>query len=354
MRLTKNTSNGFRIANLFATVLVIAIHYNSKYHIPLNKIHSLNYLVQEYLTNGLARIAVPFFALSAGLFFFHNYSDISSYKIKIHKRIRTLLTPYLIACVIILISDFILTTVIHHEPLNQPLSTYILKGFLHPVSVQFWFLRDLMILIIISPIIFTLVKYSKGAIIIIFGTCWFFEIALTPYFMGWYLINIETLFFFSLGCLLASSGNNWQNYINAMKPKTMLLYFLLYSGAMAARVYLMPTFNTWHSTNYSIPSLILHKLSILIGLTFLLAISCKTKSNKLTYISGFTFFVYIYHLFPFSKIITKLGNQIIDDEHLFYFSFPASTVMVFIIAFLLNKHAKPIYNILSGSRGPIQ
>ena len=76
MKITKEASISFQIANLIATILVIAIHYNSKHHIDYYDL-SFNFYLQEYITNGIARIAVPFFALSAGIFFFINYQGLN-------------------------------------------------------------------------------------------------------------------------------------------------------------------------------------------------------------------------------------------------------------------------------------
>ena len=65
----KKISSGLMVANLIATILIIAIHYTSKGHlIQLTEIGGWNYLFQEFITNGIARIAVPFFALFFGYF----------------------------------------------------------------------------------------------------------------------------------------------------------------------------------------------------------------------------------------------------------------------------------------------
>lgn len=351
MIISKNVSEGFQIANLLATVLVISIHYNSKYHIPVTDIGSWNYILQEYVTNALSRIAVPFFAFSAGVFFFLKYIDLNSYVSNLKKRSRTLLIPYLIGCSVVLVCEYILR-LMHGEEYELGILQLLRNAYLHPYSVQYWFLRDLMLLSAISPLIFWLNKSTKGLISVVWGCFWLFEIPVTPKLEGWYLINIETLFFFSLGGAFVGWGAKAFNVFENADFRLSVFFLFVFASLMALRVYLAPTFNNWYRVDFSIQTLLLHKLAIVIGIFGLISLSCKIKSDKLLYVSGFTFFVFLYHLFPLSKVITKIGNFIVADQYLFYLTFPLATIMSFGIAQLFNKYAKYFYDLLSGARDP--
>src|SRR5207245_2915026 len=59
--LTRTLSNALTVANLLAILLIVAIHYNTKSAIASTA--NWNYIVQEFITNGIARAAVPLFAL---------------------------------------------------------------------------------------------------------------------------------------------------------------------------------------------------------------------------------------------------------------------------------------------------
>jgi surface polysaccharide O-acyltransferase-like enzyme len=62
MNISKDVSSSLMIANLMAMLLVVTIHYNSKGSIDTSFGYDLNYIIQESLTNGFARSAVPIFA----------------------------------------------------------------------------------------------------------------------------------------------------------------------------------------------------------------------------------------------------------------------------------------------------
>jgi surface polysaccharide O-acyltransferase-like enzyme len=94
---SERNSEAFKIANLIAIFLIVAIHYNSKHYIDTNSALSLNYYVQEWFTNSIARIAVPFFGFAAGFFYFLNFKRISEYWLQLSKRGWSLLVPYTIA-----------------------------------------------------------------------------------------------------------------------------------------------------------------------------------------------------------------------------------------------------------------
>ena len=53
---TQRSSNVFRVANLIAIFLVVAIHYNSKHYINVGSALSLNYYFQEWFTNSAAEL----------------------------------------------------------------------------------------------------------------------------------------------------------------------------------------------------------------------------------------------------------------------------------------------------------
>ncbi len=106
-------SDKIRLLSFFSIILVLYIH--SGFHDYPHEIQGMtfNFKLQDFISGMMGRCAVPlFFAISGYLFFqgidkddTHAYAKLW---MKIRKRIRTLLIPYLIACLFPAISYLVL------------------------------------------------------------------------------------------------------------------------------------------------------------------------------------------------------------------------------------------------------
>lgn len=205
-------------------------------------------------------------------------------------------------------------------------------------------------MIIISPLLIkSHIIINRFVLVTIFGL-WLADIQIFPIIGGWYLISIDTLFFFCLGGLLRS-GTFMSNIIN-LNNSTKFYIFVFWIFLLLIRVWIDPLFDIWYASSFTYMSLILHKISILIGIISLIQISSLFEKNKtLIYLSGFTFFVYLFHLVPLSyfKIITKKFD---GDEFSFYFNFPTAVLLVFIIAYVMSKYFPRSYSLITGGRNP--
>jgi len=77
METKKELYSTFMVVNFVATILIISIHYQSNQMINSNEYFKWNYLIQEIIINGFARVSVPSFALISG-FFTNNHISIST------------------------------------------------------------------------------------------------------------------------------------------------------------------------------------------------------------------------------------------------------------------------------------
>jgi surface polysaccharide O-acyltransferase-like enzyme len=156
-----------QVANLLAMVLVILIHYNTRGAIANASAANPNYFLQQFLANGVGRAAVPLFALAAG-FFFLNYSGTASYVRNLKKRIRTLFVPYFVVSTAMAVGFLVVRALVRGNYNVRPLDT-IAEIVLRPRSAQFWFLRDLMVLVLISPAIHFLVRTLREFWVVVLG-----------------------------------------------------------------------------------------------------------------------------------------------------------------------------------------
>ncbi len=347
--ISKELSRCFQLASIIATVLVISIHYQSKYYIQGND--NWNYIIQEFLTNGIARVAVPFFALSSGFFFFLKYSGLPSYKKNLRKRISTILVPYIICSCFMFSAQYFYITVLKSSSYPLDLNILVHNIFTVPVSVQLWFLRDLMFLFLISPILFLFIKYCAALGLSLLGVLWFAEIQFLPTLGGKYLISIETLFFFYAGGFLIAKKDLIDTYLKQMTKWAEVCVVFLVLFLISLRIYIDPSFMLGYSDySYELFSLILYKIYVLFGVVALLAVSYGKNFGGMAFIASSTFFVFLYHLIPLSYVVTKLGHFLLPDAYIFYFNFPFAVVITFFAAYVLNSAFPKLYSVLAGGR----
>lgn len=112
----------------------------------------------------IARVAVPAFFLMSGYLFFANMSSftVDAYLNKLRKRVHSLLYPYLlwnllaVAYCLLMVYSGIAPNV---NGIDQAYNGHWLRWFfITPASYPLWFMRDLIIMSVCSPIIYLLVK----------------------------------------------------------------------------------------------------------------------------------------------------------------------------------------------------
>jgi len=145
----------------------------------------------------ITEVCVPLFFVISGYLFFRNVpADLGSswFWGKLRSRFFTLLIPYLIANLIAfgvyyaagrwfpsLVSGYF------GENLKDPIFVFW-KG---PVNLSLWFIRELIVVTILSPIIFLVVKYFRWWGVLAAGVLWAIKVGPAPFF------------FFSAGACLA-------------------------------------------------------------------------------------------------------------------------------------------------------
>lgn len=339
--------------NVIGTLMIIAIHYQSNRMIPEDLHYHWNYLFQDSIINGFARVAVPGFALASGFFIYSSIQSVTQYIKTMHKKIGTLLIPYLIGSSIIffltlLIFNLTDSGIMDSNQMTNPISA-IKSIIAHPLSEQFWFVRDLLILSVFSP----LILYNRCFVSSILGTAlcilWFLEIQPFPIISGWYFINIESLFFFWLGGYVSSKGSFLSSLFEWQRQYKYGTVFL-WAALIALRLYIAPDFFVWYNNGYKLFHLIVYKASILVGLLSILFICHKYReAKKIKSLSSYTFFVYLFHFFPLFHL-TRLSTKIMPVAYVFYLNFPLAVLITFTLAWLLSRYLPRFYNIICGGR----
>lgn len=308
------------------------------------------YTTVSYLFSQIiSRIAVPLFFFFSGFLFFYRTSFSSqTYIQKLKKRSKTLLIPYLIWNLITLAFTFTIQLLVPNllSGRNKLISDYTATDFLwtfwdtkmidplshehhFPIDFPLWFIRDLMIVVLLSPVIYFLIKKLKHYAVAALGILWMF---------GWWInvtgFSSAAVFFFSFGAYFSIYG---KNFVEAMKPFlsiSAVTYTILTIAELCLRGY------EW--TSY------LHNANILVGIVLSVSLSAHFISKGTWKVCPFlaesSFFIYVYHGMITGRL-TALFSKFLppsDMVLLFIYLFcPAITIGAGLLAYRCLKRYLP-------------
>ena len=309
-----------------------------------------NWFIQNFISNGITRIAVPLFFLISGYLFISNSSfTLQDYKIKISKRFRTLVIPYLFWALLGLLLYFALQSF----PQSQGFFTkklikdysfleWLNAIFNEPIPYQLWFLRDLIIMVLISPLIVFCIKKLKLFFLFVVFVFWFQN-------QDSVFLSSEALLFFSTGIYISLFKQDFLEF----KPKNASFYLIIWLLVLTLKTSL----TVWNSFTWL--DIIFFKISILVGIiAFWWSYDIFQKhivNNRiLNYTLEFSFFIYLAHE-PLLTIIKKVLFAVLSRNSasnlIVYFS--ASLITIVLIIFvgkIVKSNCKSIYLFATGGR----
>jgi surface polysaccharide O-acyltransferase-like enzyme len=353
-------SRKIKILSLFAIIAVVYIHANNtepRMQLPDSMIAEdlhINSFMQFFITNGLARVAVPLFFCISGYLFFHPGSrqGVMLFLRKIATKLRTIVVPFLIWSFI----GLFLTRLMLHIPFYAASAPYpeaainaatLLKfvKYLHraPISYHLWFLVHLFGLMLFGYPIFRLLK--TPLVYAAFAAVFYVWVQGRG---GIYFINPDALLFFMLGGFLAVRGIDMNYKIGRPWALAMLSTWVLLVAIKTVLAY-----------RWSVPSF--HQLTMFLGFLSVwfcydhLMQSKQWLTGRLEKIADHTFFIYAAHA-PFLSITTDsllryFGNT--SGMRLACFVLVPSLFIagLVLISSLLRKAAPAFYGVLTGGRG---
>ncbi len=349
-----------RITSLrFLLILfVIFIHANltasdaiNYYHYDFNQPKWVE-IIKTIVCEILGSAAVPLFFLFAS---YLQFSKNDNYPVLIKKKSKTLLVPYLLWTLItILLYSFTQSIPVLSRFFQNPNNiirnwTFIdwINAFTYqkvdnsgryPLVFQFWFLRDLMILIILTPFWKFLMEKIPGSLIIIISIL---AVKNIPIFL---IDRSSSLFFFLIGYYFAKYKLSFFEIADKIK---IWEYFILYF------FYCLFEFCFQGSYNFEF-------IGTLISCLFFLKVSyyfirVPKLYSILEFLAQYSFFIYAVHMPFIGTVINKITQRIIPLHGIFCLiqfilaSF-LTLLIAMIIAFLIRKIIPKLFSLLSGGR----
>ena len=305
----------------------------------------------------LAEVAVPlFFVISGFLFFYQCDFNRETYYNKLRKRIHSLLIPYMIWNTLYL---FFVMIVQQLQPSSTNLDRKlvmeysfidILDSYWHfdgvcrgygPICGPLWFIRDLMIVNLFSPIVYFFINNKRVIFLFLLGLLYICGIGLlTP---G---LSSTAFFFYSLGAW-ASINSMEIDLLGRKGIVSMGLCIFLIIADIS--LWIIDTQN-----NY------LHRIFIVSGIFALLSFSMmivrrRGVGHTIRYLAGCSFFVYLSHIYvtPFLNkcwiLVLSPVNEVTASIALFMI--PLITCLICIGVFSVMKRYLPkMTTILVGGR----
>lgn len=175
--------------------------------------------IRIVLSKGLCCVAVPLFFIISGYLFFKKLEkwDYSVWRNKLQKRIRSLFVPYCLWCTIPLVFLFSLhfckilwfdKTPVNADSLKEWFDS--IGGWLFfwdcgtgtPVNGPLWFVRNLILAVLASPLIWLYVRYTKMV-----GLVFLFLFTISGVSLGILFLE-KSIFFFTLGAYFSLNKRN--------------------------------------------------------------------------------------------------------------------------------------------------
>lgn len=328
--------------------LIILLHCYSVQRIEGD--HTTYFRALYPFYNWLGETGVPgFFFISGYLFFLSK----KSYSQKISTRIYTLLIPYLLWNSLLLILYLITYAVGLPQDINgRNIAEYELIDYIRlfwdrgsfdngnfvPLLCPLWYIRNLLIMSILSPLFYYIIKYLREIFLFSIAIWWTttYNNAFIP----------QTILFFCLGAYFSILDKNPLETVIKNKSLFLTLFALFAAGDIITHVAINTPVN-----------LQVHRLALLFNIPalFLLADYCVQHKYSNDLLPSSAFIVFCVH-YPIVVILRKFCisqfSNASDITHiiLYFACVIMSTLISLGIYLLLDKYLPNVKRVLSGNR----
>lgn len=327
----QTTSNKIKYLSYLMALFVVLIH---TYNVDVYELTGA-FAVFEYFVTSLARFAVPTFFAISGYLFFRGY-ELKDTLGKWRRRIFTLLIPFLIWNVIgyfyHILPSYIPALAVH---INHTMP-FSLKEFFETLIMGYganWYLRCLILFVLLSPLLYFLIK-NRYVGILILTACFVLGVFYNNYFL------YGTYYFY--GAYWAMQGQS------IIEKRYRLPLKIVAAGSLVAISAIFTIFSS------SLPFFI-YAFLLLLGISLVwIASDFFAISGKVPAYLNISFFLYVAHQYLLEileKGVYLLLGKTFYGAVIDYFVAPILTVAILTAVAMLLRRCKPLWRALAGGRG---
>lgn len=340
--ISASVSKKFRFVSTLSMLAVVFIHAKfimSRWNGFMDKttlMGKVSDVVQFTISEQICRLAVPLFFLISGFFMaYHNDGSFKQYLSRVQSRTKSLMVPYLLFSSVWLVISVTAGIV----KINN-IGDFIYYVVISPIPFQFWFLQHLMVLVLISILLYRLIKSFYFSSIIMLGIIYLMESDIRTGFGG-------SLFYYGIGmslCINPLRGN-----VRCKSLLSVVFIFLCVACALN-RYFGIDIGYVTHS--------MVSKVMILCGVCYCVwwILFDKISFNIpqwLSISSGTSFFIFCIHE-PLLSFMKSMYLHIFSAQCeilVGYFILPFLTItLCLIVDNFVKKASLKLYKVLTGGR----
>ncbi|MDR2119435.1 MAG: acyltransferase [Tannerella sp.] len=338
------------IHNFTSTATMPGIEFGKSENLPIFNVCS------TLFSQILGQVAVPLFFFISGFLFFVNLEGFTKhdYLKKLKSRGKTLLIPYLFWNITILLVYYIAQNIsvldmwfnhkVEYNIQYVLASLWRMSTTTQPIVPQFWFVRDLMITVILTPALYFYVRMAKIYGILLLGVLWLFNCWFD--FVETRGFSSVVVFFFTTGAWFGCNKRNLINDMNRVKSWTFILYPLLVIADFLTQKYTGNQF--------------IHKIGIIVGIAFwfnfvanFLQIG-KIKVHR--FLVASSFFVFAIHEPCMQTPIRKILYAVLNPQSdflitiLYFLIVPIVAFIALGLCYILRRFMPQFTGMITGGR----
>ncbi len=331
-------------------------------------------LIYRFVDAFLRGQSVPiYFFISGYVFFVGVELTRERYFQKLKNRVKTLLIPYMVwnTLAIGMLFMKLLPCLSHFLPSAYTLNfswkgllscywmydqtlipdptthSYISNNYLAPIDVPLWFVRDLMIVVLFTPLLYWVMQRTKFYMVVLIGILWF----VTGYTDLDYLHTLSTaFFFFSLGAYMSINRKDMFQVFGQYFHLSIALYISLGVLYFVSACYF--------------PEILIavKQLNICVGLVLAYNLSAWLLKKGVCHVNPFlasaSFFIYVAHLFIGLKLTRFLYVFLSPSSSMGILGINIVSIVLNIlillsIYYLLQRYCPSVLRVLTGRKALI-
>lgn len=328
--------------------LIILLHCYSTIGLPGD--HVLYFRVLYPFSLWLGETGVPGFFFISGFLFFLSKKH---YQQKLETRFHTLLIPYLLWNALLLGLYIFAYVAGYPQDINgKSIADYTLIDYIRafwdrgsydngnfvPILCPFWYIRNLFIMSVLSPLFYYIIKYVREVFLMAVAIWWL----MTPHnaFIS------QTILFFCLGAYYSILDKDpLEIFIKYKKTILLLCAIAAFADIVLHTIYVTPV------------NLQIHRIALIFNIPalFILADFCCQRNITSKLLPNAAFIVFSVH-YPIVVLMRKAcASQLSNASDLihiplYFVCVILATAISIIIYIGMNKYMPKVKNILSGNR----